>query len=341
MNIINNETIYATDKYENKLCGFNILRPTLIYLVGLPASGKSNKALELASAMNAVIHSSDSIREELGNINSQDNNELVFKILHGRIFSDLYEGKNVIYDATNVKSKTRVSFLKQLQHKKISCKKICVVMATPYEDCIVNNRSRDRCISDEVITRMYKNFEMPSTFEGFDDVEICYSRDNYPEYVMSDVLYSLLSVSHDNPHHTYSIGEHCFECQKQMAMKLAGMKDCEFSRNMALSIASQIHDIGKGIVKEFKNSKGETTETAHYYQHHCVGAYNSMFYLNNIGLDKDLFIRIILLVNHHMKPFDWEHSDNPDKAIRKFKTLYGEEFYDDIMLLHECDLKAH
>lgn len=60
--------------------------PYFVMMVGLPGSGKSTYAKELADEMRAVICSSDAIREELrGDENSQDKNEEVFKILHSRI----------------------------------------------------------------------------------------------------------------------------------------------------------------------------------------------------------------------------------------------------------------
>ena len=77
-------------------------------MVGLPGSGKSTYAKQLSEETNAVICSSDTIREELyGDENSQDNNDEVFKILHSRIKENLKNGKNVIYDATNINSKRR------------------------------------------------------------------------------------------------------------------------------------------------------------------------------------------------------------------------------------------
>lgn len=86
--------------------------PTFVMMVGLPASGKSTYAKELAEEMKAVICSSDAIRKELyDDENSQNNNEEVFKLLHSRIKECLREGKNVIYDATNINSKRRRAFL--------------------------------------------------------------------------------------------------------------------------------------------------------------------------------------------------------------------------------------
>ena len=100
-----------------------ITEPIFIMMVGLPGSGKSTHAEELSKRLDAVIHSSDALREELtGDINNQNNNELVFQTLHKRIKEDLINGKNCIYDACQVKRKDRMSFLQQLN--KIPCRKI-------------------------------------------------------------------------------------------------------------------------------------------------------------------------------------------------------------------------
>ena len=90
-------------------------KPIFIMMLGLPGSGKSTHAKELAERINAVIHSSDALREELtGDINNQNNNELVFQTLHKRIKEDLINGKNCIYDACQVKRKDRMNKYKKL-----------------------------------------------------------------------------------------------------------------------------------------------------------------------------------------------------------------------------------
>ena len=148
-------------------------RPLMIMMVGLVGSGKSYKAKQLAGQYNANIHSSDSIREELsGDINNQDINELVFNTLHNRIKEDLRNNRNCIYDATNTSYKRRMSFIQSLN--KIPCKKICILMATHYDQCIKNNANRDRIVPNYVIERMYRNFDVPWYYEGWDAIRIEY-----------------------------------------------------------------------------------------------------------------------------------------------------------------------
>lgn len=146
-------------------------------MVGLPGSGKSTYAKELSNDLDAITCSSDIIRKELcGDINSQDKNEEVFKLLHNRIKENLKDGKSVIYDATNINSKRRRTFLFEL--KNISCYKKCVIMATPFNECCNRNDSRDRNVPYDVIKRMYMNWNTPYWFEGWDDISIKFKDDS-------------------------------------------------------------------------------------------------------------------------------------------------------------------
>ena len=77
--------------------------PFLFFLVGISGSGKSTIAQEYAEKFNAEVFSSDKIRFELyGDESIQDNPQKVFQILHKRIKTALKQGKNAIYDATNL-----------------------------------------------------------------------------------------------------------------------------------------------------------------------------------------------------------------------------------------------
>ena len=146
-------------------------KATFTMLVGIPASGKSTWIKNNKDKLNMVVHSSDAIREEFGNINDQSKNELVFNTLHKRIKEDLMHGKNVCYDATNLSRKRRIHFL-QHELRDIPCKKICVLFATPYEICLKNNANRERKVPEDVINRMIKNFEVPSYCESWNDIQI-------------------------------------------------------------------------------------------------------------------------------------------------------------------------
>ena len=168
------------------------MAPVLKMIVGLPCSGKSTYVQPYIKSPHVEVFSSDTLREELfGDADHQTNNDLLFKELHKRIKDCLKLGKSAIYDATNISYKRRMAFLAEL--KNIPCHKECVLMATPYEVCLERNKVRDRKVPEYVIERMYKNFDVPYYYEGWDSITIKYY-DGPPEQVW---LEQRLGCKHD------------------------------------------------------------------------------------------------------------------------------------------------
>jgi hypothetical protein len=96
--------------------------------------------------------------------------------------------------------------------------------------------------------------------------------------------------------------------------------------------AGLLHDEGKIFTKTFVDSKGNPSESAHYYQHHCCSAYDSLFfdYPEN-------HLYVATLICWHMQLYFIKE----EKTLKKYKRLWGEELYNDLSLLHEADLSAH
>lgn len=303
-------------------------RPTLFVMVGLVASGKSSMAQSLAANFDAVIFSSDTLREEMfGDINDQEHNQELFVELHKRIKECLRNGKNACYDATNLSYKKRMSFLAEL--KNISCEKLCILMATPYEECLQRNKQRDRQVPEHVIKRMYMSIDIPHMFEGWDDIVMIYSHEASKVYrTPSTWIRTVKHYDQNNSHHTLTLGNHCEKVFEYLSENDENLSD-------ALKFAALLHDCGKPFCKTFKNSKGEITEQAHYYNHERVGSYDSLFYYTS----RDP-LYIAALIRWHMQPYFWE-KDNNEKLHNKYRKLWGEQLYNDIMLLHIADRNAH
>lgn len=302
--------------------------PQMIMMCGLPGSGKSYYAQKLSEKYNANIHSSDSIREELlGDINSQDANGVVFTTLHNRIKEDLRNSKNCIYDATNISYKRRKAFLQEL--KNIPCEKICVVMATPYEQCLKNNSARDRRVPEYVIEKMYMNFYTPWYIEGWNDIRIEYAPES--ENCFGDPIEwvkTVINFNQDNPHHTLTLGEHCLKT----GYYVGNANNARRTKNVfSIYFAGLLHDEGKIFTKAFVDSKGNASESAHYYQHHCCSAYDSLFFDYPAN-----HIYVSTLICWHMQL----HFIKEEKTLQKYKNLWGEELYNDLSLLHEADVNA-
>lgn len=300
----------------------------LVMLCGIPGSGKSTYAEQLKKE-GYIIHSSDDTREQLGDINDQSKNEEVFRLLHKRIKDDLRGGKNVVYDATNISRKRRMAFLRELQN--IPCKKVCVLIATPYEICVAQNFKRERRVPVEVIWKMYKNFNLPCKEEGFDEVVIHYPKEEWKEYYgeIEEYVRGLRNFDQHNHHHTLTLGDHMLTAMDYILHSNGRVYN-------DVVIATLAHDIGKAEVKEFKNRKGEDTTEAHYYQHHFAGCYKSLFFKYPSYANKEY---IALLIELHMKPHkEWEQDS---KVYQKDLSIFGQDILNDVWVLHEADVYAH
>lgn len=304
-------------------------KPVFIMMCGLVASGKSCKAKELAKDYDATIFSSDDLREELfGDANNQEHNQEVFVELHRRIKECLRGDKSAIMDSTNISYKHRLAFLQEL--KNIPCEKICVLMATPYEECLKRNAERERRVPGYAIEKMYRQFDPPYWYEGWTEIQIKFSDGSYRNISAIDWLNSVNDFDQNNSHHSLTLGEHS-EKTLDYIFEIAGGID---DHSVMLRSAALLHDNGKCFTKTFKNSKGEITDQAHYYAHEHVGSYNSLFYRRCCNS-----LDVAVIIRWHMQPYFWER-DNNEKLHNKYRKLWGEDLYQDIMKIHEADKAA-
>lgn len=300
----------------------------LFMMIGIPASGKTSLAEQIVKSEGAEIVSSDNIRKELyGDESIQGDSNKVFKIVENRIINGLKNNKNMIYDATNINYKRRMTFLQKI--RKLKVEKIAIMVATPYEQCLIRNSQRERQVPEEVIKRMYFNFYVPQYFEGWDDIQIKYTN-NYM-FFFGD----LEDIEQDNPHHKLTVLEHCKKTEEILNKQNGQL-------SIPINFAGRLHDIGKLKTKTFINSKGEKTDIAHFYNHEKVSAYDSLFYVNlrsriEMMKDEEFVLETIKLIQWHM--LLWTKMS--EKTEQKYKKLLGEKFWNDLMILHKADEEAH
>jgi len=318
----------------------------MIMMMGISGSGKSTLAKHIYIENDNIVvheeanesdipkvHSSDDLRKELyGDATNQEHNNELFVELHRRIKDDLRNGKHVIYDATNINKKLRVSFLNEL--KNIACKKVCIAVMTPYKVCIENNQARERKVPEKVIRKMYKNWQPPHFHEGFDEIHfafLCNSSNRIAMRSFNELVKAMDEFDQENEHHTQTLGAHC-----RMASERC---HSVFPANRNLYTAAFLHDIGKLETKVRINSRGIDDGNCHYYQHHCVGAYMAAFYLLDGSYSIEDQVDILNMIYYHMHPYcSWKQSE---KAMNKDKLLIGEELFNSIMALHDADVSAH
>lgn len=286
-------------------------RPMLILLCGIPGSGKTTYAEKMKNIYTYHM-SSDDIRKELyGDENIQGNPSDVFALMQDRAIMLLNNGFDVIYDATNITRKDRNSIITKCpRFAQIECH----IIWAPIETCIERDAARERTVGKEVIDRMLKRFQPVFYDEGINEIKVIlpdeFNKDKY-----CDKLIDSMKISHDNPHHTLDIYNHCMEANKY-AYKMNYNDDIKF--------AAKFHDIGKPYVKSFLDNKGNKCESAHYYSHQNLSAWMSY------GINGSNPFRV-WLIGTHMEPF---LETKYYKAMPIFLKDYIEK-------LHKCDLEAH
>ena len=300
------------------------MKPVFRMMVGISGSGKSAFVKKLAEVNNAVIIESDAYREKLyGSSDIQGDNGKLFEAIHQDIFHHLGWGVSVIFDATNISYKNRISVLQKLS--KLDIRREVYVMATEYSICLERNAKRERKVPEYVIKRMRENFTMPQYNEGWDSIMIEYEYEK-AHYNLLDYLKEIQSFGQNTPYHTHTLGEHT---------KNVFVQVCLNSNNPLVGQAAILHDNGKRYTKVFRNARGESSEIAHYYNHEGCGAYEALFYLNNLSVPDMVYV--CGLIQYHMRPY----MAKTERAVERLKSLVGEKMFSDLMILHEADKKGH
>ena len=146
--------------------------PTLIFMYGYPASGKSTYSEKfIKEHPDFILLSADKIREEV--YGSQDKYgdpyTMYLKIL-SRMRDLLKENKNVIYDAANLKSQYRLDYLLKIQD--IECYKKIICLIESKEVCIERHINRKRNIAVEKLLPYFEINEFPVFSEGWDEIQV-------------------------------------------------------------------------------------------------------------------------------------------------------------------------
>lgn len=125
----------------------------LIILAGIPGCGKSTWAENHVKTSEGTwtIVSTDTIREELGDVNNQAKNGEVFDTFHERIRNALLSEVNCIADSTALEGSAR---MKLREIAKGAGAKTHLIFFTNIEQAQVRNKKRERVVHDKAMARM-------------------------------------------------------------------------------------------------------------------------------------------------------------------------------------------
>ncbi|MFF2911304.1 AAA family ATPase [Paenibacillus sp. NPDC057934] len=313
---------------------------TIHMLTGIPGSGKTTYAKQLCRSERAVLVATDDIRERLfGSESKQKNNYLVFDTAFAEIEQVLADGRNVVFDATNIDRGRRLKFLKRFSEIPIECH----VCDAPYELALTRNKLRKRRLDEVILLKYAKNFAFPVPGEGFSALHIVHAeadpgivREELEQLLAAeaghDELFRYLSTSpyfaimlgfdQGNPYHSKTLSEHTYSV-------LEYINQCyEGEHLLAMQLAALLHDTGKPLCKVWK----QTREYYSYFGHEHVSAIIACNLLKALGYDDDFVLHVVYLVSFHM-----EILHGGDAGASNIYHLLGGELLAELYFFAEAD----
>lgn len=306
-------------------------KPRLTLLCGLSASGKSQYTSIVANNRNSecIILSTDTLRANIcGSVEDQSKNKEVFQTFHSLIAKYLKNGIDVVAEATNITMKSRRSILNVI--KGIDCEKVCVVIVKPIGECKLDDSLREHPVSEYVIDKQARKFQIPFREEGWDKIEFIDHIEDKQGCVAEIESTWVPEIYNDfdqkNPYHMESLGKHMTDTY-------------DFSKKIhndySVLVATKYHDMGKLYTQTF-----DENGVAHYYGHENIGAYMMLVY--EVANQHSLFVNhnigdIAFYINYHMLPFQWKPISECDN---KWIKIMGHKKYENLWSLHIADLVA-
>lgn len=306
---------------------------TLNIMIGIPGSGKSNYAKNNLLKNNTEYLSSDDIRIELYGFEDQTHNDIVFETMKKRTLNALKEGKDVIYDATNLNKKRRNSIINEA--RKLGVQIDAYLCCTPINIILERNITRvERQLPWDKLVQMIQSIESPMYYEGFDNIYLVDGGMYNDVYDYNFLIKECSGYNQDNPHHYETLEKHI----KAVTKKAESLGETLKLRNDAeiLRQAARYHDFGKLYTKSFNDKK----EHYVYYGHDKVSTYlylchirkqNMIDELNRVRLCDRHYQTAALILNH----MEWYRRED----MTPIKELFNDDdLYYMLELLHEADL---
>lgn len=330
-------------------------------MIGLPGVGKSTYAKEtlMKEDPNAVLISSDSLREVvLNDVNKQTDNKLIFKMMFNMTVVALKNGKNVIYDATNVIESRRRELVESIKREVTNLETIGIYCIGELNMAFLGNAARDRRVPHEVITRIHKQLDVPTIQRDsyFDSIEYKDCSKNgiqirkpfgletlldaadYDNFVgIMDACISNFSANidlpQDCPYHTLSVSRHIYEAfnyaRKNLPTELESYKE-------DILYALAFHDIGKSICKNFRRG----SRYANFIGHEKVSAQIFMKQSKTYScLGKNVLFAMALIKEHSFSYKD-KDPERYEEELSNIEKMYGQPFRKCLEFVRESDMSA-
>lgn len=165
MRMINNSFSFLFFKNYYYICIVKLIKnifmeKQIIFLCGIPASGKSTYAKYFENINQCVILSRDKIRREFNETLSEKEVSVVF---NKRLSESLMNEQitTIIIDNTNVKALYIQNIISLCIFSKPDCRFYIKIFDTPFDECVRRNSNRMgiECVPHDVMKHMNINFK--------------------------------------------------------------------------------------------------------------------------------------------------------------------------------------
>lgn len=129
---------------------------TLYVMCGIPGSGKSTLSRQLAEEHGLTRFSFDEMK-------CYTTRQFIRPVV-----TALQEGKSVVMDSTHLRVNGRKVILQAVAD--IPCRKVCVLMDTPFDECLRRNANREARIPDMMMDSTRRTLQPPTLSEGWDEI---------------------------------------------------------------------------------------------------------------------------------------------------------------------------
>lgn len=256
------------------------------FLIGVPGSGKSTFAAELAKLGNYRLVSTDAIRQQLyGDASIQGDWLAIEEKVIAEIVDAIAQGYAVIYDATNAKRMWRMVFLMKLKVLTPAAVWMAWYLQTPIAVCKLHNQQRDRQVAEVIIESMYKSLQNfpPIAAEGFaavKQINVTSENFNFPEIFtqIAELPSSIINQANHNRQITLHPYSELLDFERLMHL-ISLMIRYPGMGNLQATQPSQLESIF-GEVPEFSSSLEEVTA--------CMGKLCGNIYADAQAIASDL-----------------------------------------------------
>lgn len=305
--------------------------PKFNMIIGIPGSGKTTFCKRFFK--NVVYLSSDDMRIAMFGFEDQTHNGDVFSRMKAETLEALKNGRDVVYDATNLSEKRRKDIINaSKKYGKVNAYILC----TPISSLLERNMTRgERTLPWDKLEQMIKTIQCPMYYEGFDNIYLVDGGIYDDVYNPADLMRICYKFNQDNPYHKETLGEH-------IDMVVNNVE--EMTRNMLVQdraisgTAAKWHDMGKLYTKQFNETKNYYT----FYGHENVSAYMYFCHLvrstSRLHTSSKLTIvrltdggyRVAALILNHMKFYN----GSMEKVENKFND---DDLFKMLEILHRAD----